>query len=100
MEPPSRGLHSALTPGSARVSLCPQGSCGERGRDVLSVTRKHSQDHVLLFNDAHFLDGVPGRRDAQTTQELLATLRDVSEYVEGLGRGWGSAADCLCLLGG
>uniref|UniRef100_A0AC11APR3 Tetratricopeptide repeat domain 38 n=1 Tax=Ovis aries TaxID=9940 RepID=A0AC11APR3_SHEEP len=54
-------------------------SVGERWQDVLSVTRKHSQDHVLLFNDAHFLMASLGAGDAQTTQELLATLRDVSE---------------------
>ena len=64
---------------------------GERWQDVLSVTRKHSRDHILLFNDAHFLMASLGAGDAQTTQELLTTLRDASEYVEGLGRGAGAA---------
>ncbi|KAM7243594.1 hypothetical protein CapIbe_004202, partial [Capra ibex] len=54
-------------------------SVGERWQDVLSVTRKHSRDHILLFNDAHFLMASLGAGDAQTTQELLTTLRDVSE---------------------
>ena len=75
----------------AGVPVSPGVSVGERWQDVLSVTRKHSQDHVLLFNDAHFLMASLGAGDAQTTQELLATLRDVSEYVEGLGRGVGAA---------
>ncbi|ELR44745.1 Tetratricopeptide repeat protein 38, partial [Bos mutus] len=54
-------------------------SVGERWQDVLSVTRKHSRDHILLFNDAHFLMASLGAGDAQTTQELLTTLRDASE---------------------
>lgn len=54
-------------------------SVGDRWQAVLPVTRKHSHDHVLLFNDAHFLMASLGARDAQTTQELLATLQDVSE---------------------
>ena len=62
---------------------------GERWQDVLSVTRKHSRDHVLLFNDAHFLMASLGAGDAQTTQELLTTLRDASEYMEGRGGGEG-----------
>lgn len=54
---------------------------GERWRDVLPVTREHSRDHILLFNDAHFLMASLGARDAQTTQELLTTLQEASEYV-------------------
>nr|KAF6371008.1 tetratricopeptide repeat domain 38 [Myotis myotis] len=50
-------------------------SVGERWRDVLPVTREHSRDHILLFNDAHFLMASLGARDAQTTQELLTTLQ-------------------------
>lgn len=51
---------------------------GERWRDVLPVTRKHSRDHVLLFNDAHFLMASLGAGDAGTTQELLSTLQEAS----------------------
>ena len=53
---------------------------GERWQDVLSVTQKHSRDHILLFNDVHFLMASLGARDPQTTQELLTTLQDASEY--------------------
>ncbi|XP_054438479.1 tetratricopeptide repeat protein 38 [Pteronotus mesoamericanus] len=52
---------------------------GERWQAVLTVTQKHSRDHVLLFNDAHFLMASLGARDTQTTQELLSTLQDTSE---------------------
>lgn len=65
--------------------MSPGVSVGERWQDVLSVTRKHSRDHVLLFNDAHFLMASLGAGDTQTTQELLTTLRDAGEYVEGRG---------------
>ncbi|XP_074247406.1 tetratricopeptide repeat protein 38 isoform X1 [Saimiri boliviensis] len=54
-------------------------SLGQRWQDVLPVTQKHSRDHVLLFNDAHFLMASLGAHDPQTTQELLSTLRDASE---------------------
>ncbi|XP_064224290.1 tetratricopeptide repeat protein 38 isoform X3 [Aotus nancymaae] len=56
-------------------------SLGQRWQDVLPVTQKHSQDHVLLFNDAHFLMASLGAHDPQTTQELLTTLRD-ARWVE------------------
>lgn len=70
-------------------------SVGERWQDVLPVTKKHSRDHILLFNDAHFLMASLGAQDPQTTQELLTTLQDVIEYAEGprpwkaLLPGWG-----------
>ncbi|XP_039092846.1 tetratricopeptide repeat protein 38 isoform X1 [Hyaena hyaena] len=54
-------------------------SVGERWQDVLPVTQKHSRDHILLFNDAHFLMASLGARDPLTTQELLTTLQDASE---------------------
>ncbi|XP_007453966.1 PREDICTED: tetratricopeptide repeat protein 38 isoform X2 [Lipotes vexillifer] len=54
-------------------------SVGERWQDVLSVTQKHSRDHILLFNDVHLLMASLGAGDSRTTQELLTTLRDASE---------------------
>uniref|UniRef100_H2QLW5 Tetratricopeptide repeat protein 38 n=1 Tax=Pan troglodytes TaxID=9598 RepID=H2QLW5_PANTR len=62
-----------LLPMSSGVSV------GQRWQDVLPVARKHSRDHILLFNDAHFLMASLGAHDPQTTQELLTTLRDASE---------------------
>ncbi|XP_073940808.1 G2 and S phase-expressed protein 1 isoform X4 [Castor canadensis] len=52
---------------------------GQRWQDVLPVTQKHSQDHILLFNDAHFLMASLGARDSQTTQELLTSLQEASK---------------------
>ncbi|XP_036093570.1 tetratricopeptide repeat protein 38 isoform X4 [Rousettus aegyptiacus] len=60
-------------------------SVGDRWRDVLPITQKHTRDHVLLFNDAHFLMASLGAGDPQTTQELLTTLQDASKYAEGPG---------------
>lgn len=57
-------------------------SVGSRWLDVVPVTRKHTRDHVLLFNDAHFLMASLGAGDTGTTQELLATLREASESPE------------------
>uniref|UniRef100_A0A673UAC6 Tetratricopeptide repeat protein 38 n=1 Tax=Suricata suricatta TaxID=37032 RepID=A0A673UAC6_SURSU len=54
-------------------------SVGERWQDVLAVTQKHSRDHILLFNDAHFLMASLGAQDPRTTQEILTTLQDASE---------------------
>ncbi|XP_006866892.1 PREDICTED: tetratricopeptide repeat protein 38 [Chrysochloris asiatica] len=55
---------------------------GKRWQDVLLVTQKHSRDHILLFNDAHFLMASLGARDSQTTEELLTTLQEASESPE------------------
>lgn len=54
-------------------------SVGERWQEVLPITQKHSRDHILLFNDAHFLMASLGARDSGTTQELLTTLQDASK---------------------
>lgn len=60
---------------------------GGRWLDVLPVTQKHTRDHALLFNDAHFLMASLGAGDAGTTQELLDTLREASEYAMGTAPG-------------
>lgn len=54
-------------------------SVGQRWQAVLPVTKKHTRDHILLFNDAHFLMASLGARDLQTTQELLTTLQEASK---------------------
>lgn len=52
---------------------------GQRWQTVLPVTQKHTRDHILLFNDAHFLMASLGARDLQTTRELLTTLQEASK---------------------
>ncbi|XP_072452692.1 tetratricopeptide repeat protein 38 isoform X6 [Notamacropus eugenii] len=52
---------------------------GERWQAVLPVTKPHSRDHILLFNDAHFLMSFLGANDHGTVQELLTTLQELSQ---------------------
>ncbi|XP_051016106.1 tetratricopeptide repeat protein 38-like [Acomys russatus] len=54
-------------------------SIGQRWQAVLPVTKKHTRDHVLLFNDAHLLMASLGAQDLQTTQELMTTLQEASK---------------------
>ncbi|XP_031794403.1 tetratricopeptide repeat protein 38 [Sarcophilus harrisii] len=50
---------------------------GDRWQAVLPVTKPHSRDHILLFNDAHFLMSFLGAKDHGTVQELLSTLQEL-----------------------
>uniref|UniRef100_F7EZ16 Tetratricopeptide repeat protein 38 n=1 Tax=Ornithorhynchus anatinus TaxID=9258 RepID=F7EZ16_ORNAN len=51
---------------------------GGRWQEVMKITKQHSKDHILLFNDAHFLMSSLGAKDHETTNELLATLQEAS----------------------
>ncbi|XP_020833092.1 tetratricopeptide repeat protein 38 isoform X1 [Phascolarctos cinereus] len=53
---------------------------GNRWQAVLPVTKPHSRDHILLFNDAHFLMSFLGAKDHETVQELLTTLQELSQH--------------------
>lgn len=69
-----------LTPSPGLFFLSPGVSLGQRWQAVLPMTKKHTRDHILLFNDAHFLMASLGAQDLQTTQELLTTLQEASKY--------------------
>ncbi|XP_043824617.1 tetratricopeptide repeat protein 38 isoform X2 [Dromiciops gliroides] len=49
---------------------------GDRWQSVLRVTKPHCRDHILLFNDAHFLMSFLGAKDCGSVQELLTTLQE------------------------
>ncbi|XP_053799322.1 tetratricopeptide repeat protein 38 isoform X1 [Vidua chalybeata] len=51
---------------------------GDRWNDLLGVTKKHTKDHILLFNDVHFLMSFLGAKDHKTTEELLTTLEELA----------------------
>lgn len=51
---------------------------GDRWNDLLGLTKKHTKDHILLFNDVHFLMSFLGAKDQKTTEELLATLQELA----------------------
>ncbi|XP_068024225.1 tetratricopeptide repeat protein 38 [Melanerpes formicivorus] len=52
---------------------------GERWNNVLELTKKHTKDHILLFNDVHFLMSSLGAKDQRTTNELLTSLQELAK---------------------
>ncbi|KAM9292903.1 tetratricopeptide repeat protein 38 isoform 2-T2 [Morus bassanus] len=50
---------------------------GDRWNNVLELTKKHTKDHILLFNDVHILMSSLGAKDHKTTDELLTTLQEL-----------------------
>uniref|UniRef100_A0A8C3A2V7 Tetratricopeptide repeat domain 38 n=1 Tax=Cyclopterus lumpus TaxID=8103 RepID=A0A8C3A2V7_CYCLU len=60
----------------ARVSgVCVQ----DRWRELLQVTRPHTDDHVTLFNDLHFLMVSLGAKESGTSQRLLEGLQELAK---------------------
>uniref|UniRef100_A0A803XZI2 Tetratricopeptide repeat protein 38 n=1 Tax=Meleagris gallopavo TaxID=9103 RepID=A0A803XZI2_MELGA len=51
---------------------------GDRWDNVHKRAKKHTKDHVLLFNDAHMLMSSLGAKDHKTTNELLTTLEELA----------------------
>ncbi|XP_063164412.1 tetratricopeptide repeat protein 38 [Candoia aspera] len=51
---------------------------GDRWKEVNQLTKKHAQDHILIFNDAHILMASLGAQDQNTSNELLTTLQDLA----------------------
>ncbi|XP_036376477.1 tetratricopeptide repeat protein 38 isoform X2 [Megalops cyprinoides] len=54
-------------------------SVKNRWRELQQVTQPHTEDHVLLFNDLHFLMTSLGAEDQASTQRLLESLRELVE---------------------
>ncbi|NXY87846.1 TTC38 protein, partial [Alcedo cyanopectus] len=52
---------------------------GDRWSNVLKLTKKHTKDHVLIFNDVHILMSSLGAKDQKTTDELLTTLQELAK---------------------
>lgn len=46
-----------------------------RYKDIQEVCRQHLDDHVLAFNDAHFMMACLGSEDKAATQKLLNSLK-------------------------
>ncbi|XP_009707212.1 PREDICTED: tetratricopeptide repeat protein 38, partial [Cariama cristata] len=55
----------------------------DRWNNVLQLTKKHTKDHVLLFNDVHILMSSLGAKDHKTTDELLTTLQELAKAPHG-----------------
>ncbi|NWU67965.1 TTC38 protein, partial [Pterocles burchelli] len=52
---------------------------GDRWNNAFKLTKKHTKDHILLFNDAHILMSSLGAKDHKATEELLTTLRELAK---------------------
>lgn len=52
------------------------GVCVEdRWQELFQVTQPHTDDHVTLFNDFHFLMASLGAKELETAQRLLGGLQ-------------------------
>lgn len=51
----------------------------DRWRELLQVTQPHTDDHVTLFNDLHFLMVSLGAKEKGTSQRLLEGLQDLAK---------------------
>ncbi|XP_075937764.1 tetratricopeptide repeat protein 38 [Anarhichas minor] len=57
-----------------------EGVCVEdRWRELFQVTRAHTDDHVTLFNDVHFLMASLGAKESGTSQRLLEGLQELAK---------------------
>ncbi|XP_062448707.1 tetratricopeptide repeat protein 38 [Rhea pennata] len=52
---------------------------GNRWDNILKLTKQHTKDHILLFNDVHILMSSLGAKDLKTTDELLTTLQELAK---------------------
>uniref|UniRef100_A0A8C5N1B5 Tetratricopeptide repeat protein 38 n=1 Tax=Leptobrachium leishanense TaxID=445787 RepID=A0A8C5N1B5_9ANUR len=48
----------------------------DRWSKLLNVTKKHTKDHVLIFNDLHFLMSSLGSKDHGMTSDIMETLKE------------------------
>lgn len=62
-----------------RRSLAPGVCVKDRWRELLRVTQPHSDDHVTLFNDLHFLMASLGAEDGDTSRRLLEGLQELAK---------------------
>uniref|UniRef100_A0A667ZGF2 Tetratricopeptide repeat protein 38 n=1 Tax=Myripristis murdjan TaxID=586833 RepID=A0A667ZGF2_9TELE len=51
----------------------------DRWREVLQITQPHTDDHVTMFNDLHFLMASLGAKESGTSQRLLEGLREMAK---------------------
>ncbi|XP_034032969.1 tetratricopeptide repeat protein 38 [Thalassophryne amazonica] len=51
----------------------------DRWRELLQVTLPHTDDHVTIFNDLHFLMVSLGAKETEASQRLLEGLKELSK---------------------
>lgn len=52
----------------------------DKWREFNEVCKDHVDDHILTFNDAHFLMGSLGAGDKSATDKLLTSLKEFAKY--------------------
>ncbi|KAE8613198.1 hypothetical protein XENTR_v10007622 [Xenopus tropicalis] len=52
---------------------------GDRWKNLLQITKSHTQDHMLIFNDLHFLMSSLGSKDEDMTRELVESMQELSK---------------------
>lgn len=59
---------------------CALGVCvKDRWRELLQVTLPHTDDHVTMFNDLHFLMVSLGAKETAAAQRLLEGLQELAK---------------------
>ncbi|XP_062585103.1 tetratricopeptide repeat protein 38-like [Saccostrea cucullata] len=56
----------------------------DKWKEFNEICKDHADDHILTFNDAHFLMASLGAKDKMTTDKLIGSLR---EFASGTGKG-------------
>ncbi|XP_074533688.1 tetratricopeptide repeat protein 38 [Halichoeres trimaculatus] len=51
----------------------------DRWRELFQVTQPHTDDHVTMFNDVHFLMTSLGAKESATSQRLLGGLQELAK---------------------
>lgn len=51
----------------------------DRWRELLHVTHSHTDDHVTVFNDLHFLMVSLGAKETETARRLLEGLQELAK---------------------
>ena len=54
---------------------------GSRWNDVFEICRPHVDDHILNFNDVHFLMSFLGANHKETTEKMMQSLKEFVRQV-------------------
>ncbi|KAM4747280.1 tetratricopeptide repeat protein 38 isoform 2-T2 [Rhinophrynus dorsalis] len=52
---------------------------GDRWNKLVPITKKHISDHILIFNDLHFLMSSLGSKDHEMTTQLVESLQEAAK---------------------
>ncbi|KAG8438645.1 hypothetical protein GDO86_005000 [Hymenochirus boettgeri] len=52
---------------------------GHRWNNLAQITKNHTKDHVLIFNDLHFLMSSLGANDKEMTNQLMESMEELAK---------------------